>query len=65
MTEDDYMSVKEALAYLGVTRASLDSYVRQGKISRYKRLGRTMYRRKALEQLREIKQVKQPKPKNK
>ena len=63
---DDFMTMREALAYLGVSRATLDSYVRQGRITRYKSGApiRTMFRRRQIEALKEIKQVKS-KPKDK
>lgn len=46
----EYVDVKEACRILGVSRASLDNYVRRGLLTRYVQQApkRTMYRRSAL-----------------
>ncbi len=58
MADDDkWMTVEEVMAYLGIARSTLDLYVRQGKLKRFERLGRTVYLREQVVKLSE------PKPK--
>lgn len=58
MADDDkWMTVEEVMAYLGIARSTLDLYVRQGKLKRFERLGRTVYLREQVVKLAE------PKPK--
>ncbi len=55
--QSEYVTVKEACKILGVSRATLDNYVRAHKLTRYE-MGapkRTMYRRAALEALKRVK----------
>ena len=54
---DKWMTVEEVMAYLGIARSTLDLYVRQGKLKRFERLGRTVYLREQVVRLAE------PKPK--
>jgi excisionase family DNA binding protein len=55
---DKWMTVEEAMKYLGVSRATIDSYARSGKLKRFKRLKNTVFLREQVEKLGE------PKPKN-
>jgi predicted site-specific integrase-resolvase len=52
----EYLSIQEAAAFLGVSRASLDNYARAGRIHRYE-LGapvRTRYKRSELNLLKRV-----------
>jgi len=55
--QSEYVDVKEACRILGVSRASLDKYVRDGMLTRYEMRAphRTFYKRAALEALKRIK----------
>lgn len=54
--DSEYLTVQETMDYLGVSRDTLDRYVRLGKLQRYKRglSGRTFYKRADLDNLLEI-----------
>lgn len=56
-TESRYVSVKEAAALLGVSRATLDNYARAGRLKRYQGAApiRTLYDRMQLETLKRVK----------
>jgi len=57
----EFVGAKEACELLGVTRQTLDNYVKRGMLTRYELRApkRTMYRRSA------IMALKQPRPKQK
>ena len=58
MADDDkWMTVEEVMNFLGIARSTLDLYVRQGKLKRFERLGRTIYLRD------QVVKLKEPKPK--
>jgi len=52
--QSEFVDVKEAMKILGVTRASLDNYVKRGLLTRYHQRApkRTMYKRAQLEALK-------------
>lgn len=56
MTESDYVDVREACEILGVSRATLDNYVRAGRLTRYESQApiRVLYKRAQLESLKRI-----------
>lgn len=55
-TDNRYVSVREATAILGVSRATLDNYARAGRLKRYQSNApiRTMYDRLQLETLKRV-----------
>ncbi|WP_386695870.1 helix-turn-helix transcriptional regulator [Lonepinella sp. MS14435] len=44
MEEDKYYTVKEITELLGVTRSTIDRYVKKGKLTRYKFGARTLFK---------------------
>lgn len=56
----EFITVKETCRMLGVSRASVDRYAQAGRLTRYKQgaPARTMFRRKQVLELQEVKQVK-------
>jgi excisionase family DNA binding protein len=54
--ESEYVTVEEACAILGVSRATLDKYVRDRRLTRYQQGApkRTMYKRTALYALKRV-----------
>ena len=56
-SEKEFLTVQEAMQFLGVSRATLDSYARDGKVKRYEQGApkRTMYKREELAALKQIK----------
>jgi excisionase family DNA binding protein len=53
--EEEYLTPEAASSYLGVSRRTLERYVRQGHIPRYKRgLSRVVFRRSDLERFLEV-----------
>jgi predicted site-specific integrase-resolvase len=57
MPGDKWMSVQETMDYLGIARATVDLYAREGKLKRFARGKNTMFLREQVEKLGE------PKPK--
>ena len=55
--EQEYVDVKEACRILGVSRSTLDLYVRNNRLTRYEQGApkRTMYKRAAVEALKRVK----------
>jgi predicted site-specific integrase-resolvase len=52
-----FMTMQETMEYLGVSRATIDTYARAGKLKRFKQLKNTVFLREQVEKLKE------PKPK--
>jgi len=51
VNQNPYLSRQEAATYLGVCLASLDNYVRSGRIEKFKAGRKTLFRRKDLQRL--------------
>ena len=53
--EEEYLTPEEASAYIGVSRRTLERYVKQGLIPRYKRgLSRVVFKRADLDRFLEV-----------
>lgn len=54
---DEYITIDEACAILGVSRATLHNYFKQGKVQKYNKgiTRRVLYKRTEIERLAEIK----------
>jgi excisionase family DNA binding protein len=57
LEEKEYMTLKEACQYLGVSRQTINNYVKTGKLTRYERDAPhvTLYKKSELDELRKIK----------
>jgi excisionase family DNA binding protein len=56
MSQDEYITTDEAIALLGVSRTTLHTYVKQGRIQKYTRgvTRRVYYKRSEVEELGQI-----------
>jgi excisionase family DNA binding protein len=51
ISQNPYLTRQEAASYLGVCLASLDNYVRSGRIEKFKAGRKTLFRREDLQRL--------------
>jgi excisionase family DNA binding protein len=49
--DDEFMTIEEASAHLGISRRTLERYTKDGRIGRYRRGVRVYYRRSDVERL--------------
>ena len=54
--EEEYLTTKEAITFLGVSAVTLAEYVKQGLIQKYEQRAprRVLYKRSELQKLKEI-----------
>lgn len=57
---DEYLSPEEASSMLGVSRRTIERYVKEGRIQRYRRGVRVLFKRSDVERLRQ--QLDEPRP---
>ena len=59
--EEEYLTPEAASTYLGVSRRTLERYVRQGHIPRYKRgISRVVFKRSDLDRFLEVRPDRGP-----
>jgi predicted site-specific integrase-resolvase len=56
LEEKEYLTLKEACQYLGVSRQTIHNYVKKGKLTRYERDAPhvTLYKKIELDRLRKV-----------
>ena len=52
--ETEFISVKDGAKYLGVDQRTLYVYIKQGRLNKYKRLGKAYVKKAELDVLREF-----------
>ena len=59
--EEEYLTTKQATAFLGVSAVTLGEYVKQGLIIKYEQRAprRVLYKRSELQKLKEIRPAEQ------
>lgn len=55
---NDFVTVKEASEYLGVSKTWINVLIRRGQLTKYRRLGSTLLSKKELDKLNQPKPVR-------
>lgn len=50
-TQENFLTVAEAMEHAGVSRATINRWFREGRLTRYKRAGRTLADRAELDEI--------------
>jgi excisionase family DNA binding protein len=57
---EDFLSPEDASSVLGISRRTLERYVKDGRIQRYKLRMRVLFKRRDVEELHRLMEVPQP-----